>query len=219
MSAMSSLIWAGVLLFAYLLGSLSGSLMVGRLQGVDIRAQGSGNAGATNALRTRGWRFALATALIDVGKGVLAALLLPWLALRLGLSGADPLALALACVLAAAIGHCYPVWFGFRGGKGAGTLLGGLLCVLPLLAGLAFVVWLLVLFLTGYVGLATVLAGLSLPLMHAWFGGSGLPLALTCASALLILYMHRGNLQRVWNGTEYCFSKVRLLPGPKPPGS
>ena len=205
---------AGLLLLAYLIGSLSGSLIVGRLQGVDIRAQGSGNAGATNALRTRGWRFALATALIDFGKGTMAALLLPWLGARMGLA-ADALTVAIGCVLAAAVGHCFPVWFGFRGGKGAGTLFGGLIFLLPSAAGVSLLVWLGMLFLTGYVGLATVCAGMALPLWVALSGGSGAPLLLCIAAAALLLYTHRGNLQRVWTGTEYCFSRVRLLPGPK----
>ncbi len=212
---MSLLLPALLLLLAYLIGSLSGSLLVGRLQGVDIRAQGSGNAGATNALRTRGWRFALATAVIDLGKGVVAALLLPMLGVALGVT-MDRLVLGLACVLAAAVGHCYPVFFGFRGGKGAGTLFGGMLCLLPLVTGWAFLVWLGVLFLTGYVGLATVCAGLALPLIYAGLGGWGAALVVCIAAGLLIVYMHRGNLQRLMAGTEHCFSKIRLLPGPTP---
>src|SRR4249919_393222 len=101
---------ASLLLFvAYLLGSLSGSLLLGRLRGVDIRTQGSGNAGGTNALRTQGWRFALGTVLVDVGKGALAA----WLARRFGHDH-----WTLAVVLAAIAGHVWPVFHGFRGGKG-----------------------------------------------------------------------------------------------------
>lgn len=106
------------LLAAYLLGSASGSLLLGRARGVDIRTQGSGNAGGTNAFRTQGWRFALGVVAFDVGKGALAAsfgYLLP------GGMPTTPLAQALACGLAAAIGHVWPVWHGFRGGKGAAT--------------------------------------------------------------------------------------------------
>jgi glycerol-3-phosphate acyltransferase PlsY len=157
----------------------------------------------------------LATAAIDLGKGVIAALLLPPLGSVLGLD-TDALVLGLACVLAAAVGHCYPIWFNFRGGKGAGTLFGGMLCLLPLITGGAFLVWLGVLFLTGYVGLATVCAGIALPLIYVWVGGSGAALALCVAAAVLIVYMHRSNLQRLMTGTEHCFSKIRLLPGPKP---
>lgn len=198
-------------LLAYLLGSVSGSLLVGAFSGTDIRRSGSGNAGATNALRTQGWKFALATALIDLGKGALAALLIAKL-IWPGSMALDPLAAALACVLWAAIGHCFPLWHGFRGGKGAGTLFGGLLTQLPLVTGLALAVWLAVLFASGYVGLATVCAALSLPLLYWVLGGGGPALLICLLAALLVLWMHRGNLQRVWAGTEYCFERVRLLP-------
>ncbi|MEO0998981.1 MAG: glycerol-3-phosphate acyltransferase, partial [Pseudomonadota bacterium] len=101
------------ILLAYLAGSVSGSLVMGRLHGgVDIRTAGSGNAGGTNALRTQGAKFALGVIAIDIGKGALAGSIIA------NAFGADPLA-ALACVAAAVIGHVYPVWHGFRGGKGA----------------------------------------------------------------------------------------------------
>src|SRR3982750_4175819 len=101
-----------MLLLAYLLGSLSGSLLLGRFRGVDIRTQGSGNAGGTNALRTQGWKFALGVVVVDVGKGALAA----WLALRSAPTDGtlSPYAVALAASLAAVIGHVWPVWHGFR---------------------------------------------------------------------------------------------------------
>ena len=102
-----------LLLIAYLLGSLSGSLLLGKLRGVDIRTVGSGNAGGTNALRTQGLGFALATVLVDVGKGALAA----WLGWRFLPSEQHP-AWLYACVLAAAAGHVWAVFHGFRGGKG-----------------------------------------------------------------------------------------------------
>lgn len=198
-------------LLSYLLGSLSGGLLVGKLFGVDIRCSGSGNAGATNALRTQGWRFALATAVIDLGKGMLAALLIARI-IWPGPMSLDPLSAALACVLFAAFGHCFPIWHGFRGGKGAGTLFGGLLTVLPLVTLLAFAVWLTVLFATGYVGLATVCAALSLPLLYWALVGSGPALLICLLAAALVVWMHRGNLRRVWAGEEHCFDKVRLLP-------
>src|SRR4249920_1314043 len=92
-----------MLLLAYVLGSLSGSLLLGRFRGVDIRTQGRGNAGGTNALRTQGWRFALGVVLIDVGKGALAA----WLTLRV--LGGDPHWPVYAAIIAAVIGHVWPV--------------------------------------------------------------------------------------------------------------
>lgn len=193
------------LLLAYLLGSLSGSLLLGRLRGVDIRTKGSGNAGGTNALRTQGWRFALGVAAIDLGKGALAA----WL----GLVASGSLPLALACVFAATLGHVYPLYFGFRGGKGAATLAGGIAVLLPLALAPLFALWLLVLLASGYVGLATICAALTLP-----FAALLAPLPLRSAfalfgiaAALLVLWTHRGNLARLRAGTEHRFERVRVL--------
>ncbi len=113
-------------LLAYLLGALLGSLVLGRLRGVDIRRAGSGNAGATNALRTQGKLFALSVLVIDIGKGVLAVLYLPHASLPgVALDPEIPRAwLTLACGFAVIVGHVYPVWFGFRGGKGVATMIG-----------------------------------------------------------------------------------------------
>src|SRR5262245_5340181 len=101
-----------------------GGQIAGRFRGVDLRTQGSGNVGATNALRTQGKKFALLVLAIDVGKGVLAALLLPGLPWPWGESTVSHEALAYLCGGAAVIGHCYPVFSGFRGGKGVATLAG-----------------------------------------------------------------------------------------------
>ena len=202
------------LLLSYLLGSVVGSLALGRLRGVDIRRAGSGNAGATNALRTQGWPFALAVALIDVGKGAVAALLIA----RLELFGATPAALSaqalgLACGLAAALGHCWPLWHGFRGGKGAGTLFGAVLVLFPWPALAMLVLWLLVLTGTGYVGLSTVIAGIAFPLLLLFteWRDDGVLLAIAALAAVLLLWMHRGNLARLRRGNEPRFQRVRLL--------
>lgn len=193
-----------ILLAAYLLGSLSGSLLLGKLRGVDIRQLGSGNAGGTNALRTQGWKFALGTVLVDVGKGALAA----WLAIRFG-GGSDWLPYAAAG--AAVLGHVYPVFHGFRGGKGAGTLVGVLLVLWPLAVVVMIGAWLLVLVASGYVGLSTVLAGLVLvPLALATDAGP-VRLVFTIALALFLVFTHRGNLARLRAGTEPRFERVRLL--------
>ncbi|HKL49762.1 MAG TPA: glycerol-3-phosphate 1-O-acyltransferase PlsY [Wenzhouxiangellaceae bacterium] len=210
---MLDLVW--MTLLGYLLGSISGSLVLGRLRGVDIRSMGSGNAGGTNALRSVGWLFALVVVLIDIGKGVIAALVIPALPPLFG--GDLPLAtggVAALCGLASVIGHVWPVYFGFRGGKGAGTAIGVIAvvapwCILPLV-----VVWLVALLGTGYVGLATVLAGLSL-VPSMWLLGPD-PLApglgaLSIALAGLLLFTHRGNLARLKSGTENRFEKARVL--------
>ena len=200
---------AGALLAAYLLGSLSGSLILGRLIGVDIRKIGSGNAGGTNALRTRGWRFALGVVAIDVSKGALAALL-P-LAVSLDPTLAWPL--QAACGLAAAVGHVWPVFFGFRGGKGAGTLVGALAVVWPPAVAGVVAVWLLVLFSTGYVSLSTVLAAtvlVPLALLGPDTEVAG-RLILALIASGFILFTHRDNLRRLRAGRENRFEKARLF--------
>jgi glycerol-3-phosphate acyltransferase PlsY len=195
-----------LLLAAYLLGSLSGSLLLGRLRGVDIRTMGSGNAGGTNAFRTQGLAFALGVVVIDIGKGALAA----WL----GLGFAPPASAAWlghACAFAAVVGHVWPVWHGFRGGKGAATAVGALIVLWPLSVPVMLAVWIGTLVLSGYVGLATVLAAMSAAVLGMALRVS-MPLhLLTVAIALLLVYTHRANLARLRAGTESRFDKARLL--------
>lgn len=188
---------------AYLLGSLSGSLLLGRLRGVDIRRQGSGNAGGTNALRTQGWKFALGTVLIDVGKGVLAV----WLARRYG---GEVAWLPWAAGAVAVLGHVWPVFHGFCGGKGAGTLVGALLMLWPVAVVVLVGVWLFVLTASGYVGLSTILAAASLVPFALLTDAGTLPLGFATALALFILFTHRGNVARLRAGTEGRFERVRL---------
>ncbi len=202
-------------LISYLLGSINGSLVLGRFRGIDIRTQGSGNAGGTNALRTQGWPFALGVMLIDVGKGFLPCWFLPDAEI-LGL-GLDPQIarswLAVACAAAAVHGHCYPVWFGFKGGKGAATLIGTLLALAPMLLAPLLMVWIAVLIMTGMVGLATMLATLSLPVYllamgSAWYR----PMVLfTLLAAAYIAYTHRENIQRMRLGQENQMRKAMLF--------
>ena len=202
-------------LLAYLLGSVVGSLVVGRLRGgVDIRKLGSGNAGSTNALRTQGLAFGIWVILIDVAKGWIAAAWLPGLAL----SGVDAAAqapaltawTAPACAFAAIIGHVFPVWHGFRGGKGVATLVGAYAGLqFALLAPLA-VTWLLVVVVSGFVGLSSIVASIAIPVyLLLRDGGRVTPLlgfALACA--VLVAYTHRGNVRRMRAGTE---SRARKL--------
>lgn len=196
------------LLLAYLLGSLSGSLLLGRLRHVDIRTMGSGNAGGTNALRTQGFVFALGVVVIDVGKAVVATAALPALA---DPGAIDPGMLRLGCGLAAVLGHCYPVFHGFRGGKGAATVVGALLVIQPWLVLTMILTWLLVLGLSGYVGLATVLAGFSLVPVAWWLSGASSLLVFCVLVALFMVFTHRANLQRLAAGTESRFERARVL--------
>lgn len=198
-------------LVAYLLGSLSGSLLLGRVRGVDIRTLGSGNAGGTNALRTQGWRFALAVVAIDTGKGAVAASL-AWSPPAIASPGL--LAQSLLFTFAAAVGHVWPVFHGFRGGKGAATLLGGVLVVLPATLMLPLLAWIVTLGLTGYVGLATVSAALALlpsVLLFSTPVTFGALWRFALAVALLLAFTHRANLARVHAGTELRFERARFL--------
>ena len=203
-----------LVLASYLIGSLSGSLLLGRLRGVDIRRAGSGNAGGTNAFRTQGAWFALGTVLFDIGKGALAA----WLGLRFavpaaGGAGADAGvgAWAYACAFAAALGHVWPVFHGFRGGKGAATMVGGLALLWPASLLPTFLVWLLALVLGGYVGLATMLAGLSLVPQAWWSGAERNLVAYAILVAAFLVFTHRANIARLRAGTESRFEGVRLF--------
>jgi glycerol-3-phosphate acyltransferase PlsY len=199
------------ILIAYLLGAMLGSLILGRARGVDIRRMGSGNAGATNALRTQGKFFGLLVLVIDIAKGLFAVWWLPTAALpQIGIDPQLPREwLALACGFAVIVGHVYPVWFGFRGGKGAATVVGvvaalDLRLVVPLLIS-----WLLVLLLTGYVGLATMLSGVALIATVYVLEPGDIPLLCFCAVvALFVVYTHRSNIARMRAGRE---SRVRRL--------
>lgn len=194
---------------AYLLGSLSGSLLVGRLRGVDIRSQGSGNAGGTNAFRTQGWRFAIGVVVIDIGKGAASVLLARWL-----LADAPELAVAglFAATLAAVCGHVWPVFHGFRGGKGAATLVGALAVLWPTALPWLLGVWLLVLTTTGYVGLSTVMAGLVLVPLAALDGAWQLErMMFAVLAAGLLVFTHRANLARLRAGNEFRFERARVL--------
>ncbi len=203
------------ILLSYLAGSLNGALLVGKLAGgVDIRQLGSGNAGGTNALRTQGKWFALRVMLIDVGKGFLPVwwlpgIALPWIPLDADISRAW---LTLACAAGAIVGHCYPVWFEFRGGKGAATAIGALLGISPALCLPAVVVWLLVLTTTGFVGLATISAAVALPV---WVALTRLPenpelFGFLVGLAGFIVYTHRENIQRLRAGRENRLERAML---------
>jgi len=201
-------------LLAYLLGSVIGSLVLGRLRGVDIREQGSGNAGGTNALRTQGWTFALGVVLIDVGKALLAVAVLP--GLDLPLVGIDPAVgrgwLAVACAAAVVAGHVYPVWYEFRGGKGAATLIGAVAVLAPAALVPVAVVWLATVMLTGFVGLGTILATATLPVYFALAApGSAALLTFGVAMAAFVAYTHRSNIERMRAGNENRARRLWLL--------
>jgi glycerol-3-phosphate acyltransferase PlsY len=200
-------------LLAYLLGSLMGGLLVGRVYGgVDIRKQGSGNAGSTNALRTQGKVFALWVFIIDIGKGVAAAWLVP--AIPLPVPGGEALTghwTAAVCGMLAILGHVFPVFFGFRGGKGAATYLGVVAVLMPVTLIAGFAVFVLTLTISGFVGLSTVLATWAIAAFTLVHDGVSSPyFVFGLATALFILYTHRSNIQRLIGGNENRFHRAMI---------
>lgn len=203
-------------LLSYFIGSIMGSLVMGRVYGgVDIRTLGSGNAGGTNALRTQGWPFALGVVVIDVGKGVIGAGVVPGLQLP-GVAPSPEISrewLTLVCAAAAVIGHVWPIWHQFRGGKGAATLIGTLIVLAPALLAPVLLAWSMVLVLTGYVGLSTMLAGITAP---AYLALTRLPedqpIFIYCAiMAMYIVFSHRSNIQRMRDGSESRLQRAMLF--------
>ena len=194
-------------LISYFLGSVMGAMVMGRVRGgVDIRTMGSGNAGGTNALRTQGPVFALGVVLIDVGKGVIGAGLVP--ALDLPFVGIDPEIsrtwLALSCAAAAVFGHVWPFYHRFRGGKGAATYVGTFIALNPAVILPMLLVWAWVVVLSGYVGLATMTAAVSVPL---WLAATRLPgdqglFIYSVVMAIFIIFWHRANIERMRRGEE-----------------
>jgi glycerol-3-phosphate acyltransferase PlsY len=200
---------------SYLLGSVVGSLLIGRFRGVDIRTLGSGNAGATNALRTQGKKVALGVLVIDVAKGWIATALLAPLALP-GIAPDAPRLQAwctAVCGIAVMLGHIYPVWYGFRGGKGMATLVGAVLGISPWLLVPMILTWLAAVILLGFVGLGSMLAGFALAVSIAVSHlAPRIPLlSFGILAALLIVFTHRANIARMRAGTESRSRRLWLL--------
>jgi glycerol-3-phosphate acyltransferase PlsY len=195
-------------LISYFIGSLMGAMIMGKLRGgIDIRTMGSGNAGGTNALRTQGVFFALGVVIIDIGKGVIGAGVIP--ELNVPFVPEDPMLsrtwLTICCATAAVLGHVWPIYHGFKGGKGAGTFVGTLVILGPHLIIGVLIVWAWVLVLSGFVGLATMSAATALPI---YLGVLVLPesqpmFIYTSAMAMLIIFWHRSNIKRMRDGTEH----------------
>ena len=181
---------------AYLIGSLTfATILVRIFVGVDIRTVGSGNAGGTNVLRTAGKPLAIATALLDVGKGVLAVCLMEAVTY-------DPRWLGAAAV-AAVVGHVFPVWFGFRGGKGVATAVGGFAVLAPLAILTVVAAFAAVVALTRYVSLGSLTAACLLPVtMGLVFRAPEGEVVAAVAATLILVVSHRDNIRRLLDGTE-----------------
>jgi len=181
---------------AYLLGSLPFSFLVARAFGVrDVRRVGSGNVGATNVLRNAGKLAGLLAFLLDAGKGAVAVLLVSRFA-------PGDAALPALAAMAAVVGHMYPVWLRFQGGKGAATGLGAFVPLAPLAALAAFGAFVVVLALTRFASLGSIAGALTLALFACVLGPQGLVGAAAVLTAAFVVWRHRSNLGRILGGTE-----------------
>jgi glycerol-3-phosphate acyltransferase PlsY len=191
------------LLASYLLGSIPTSYLVSRLFAkIDLRQHGSGNLGATNLYRVLGWKYAVPVALFDVAKGAI-----PVLVVAPRVTGSD--LFALACGVAAILGHVFSVFVGFKGGKGVATAAGVMLGLTPLALAVAATVWALLVFLTGYVSLGSIAAAAVLPLAVYLLERPTTAelLWIDAAVAAGVIFLHRRNIQRLLQGTESRFGR------------
>ena len=200
-----------VFVLAYLLGSIPSAVWAGKLfHGIDVREHGSGNAGATNVIRVLGWKTGIPVMIADVGKGWLAAYL-PVL-FHLAEPGSAQLTnIQILTGLTSIIGHVYPVLAGFRGGKGVGTTFGVLLAIYPLLTVSCLAVFLAVLFITGYVSVSSMSAGVAFPILlfAVFHTPSVLFRIFSVFIALALIVTHRKNIKKLINGEESKFIKKR----------
>lgn len=181
-------------LFGYLAGSVPFAFLLARRAGIDVRLAGSGNVGAANVLRTTGARRAMAVMALDVAKGAAAVAVV-----HLAAGGAWLAALTGA---AAIVGHIYPVWLRFHGGKGVAVAAGVFSVLSPIATGIAASTFLLTVWTTRYVSLGSMAATVALPPAAWWAGAPRAVVAVAAATGVLILFRHRSNLRRLRSGTE-----------------
>jgi acyl phosphate:glycerol-3-phosphate acyltransferase len=204
---MAALPWLAA---SYLLGAVPTSYLAGRLfRGIDLREHGSRNLGATNLYRVLGWRFAIPVGLFDAAKG-----LVPVLVFAPRVSSSE--LFALVCGLMAVLGHVFSVFVGFRGGKGVATAAGVMLGLTPAALAVALAVWAVLVFCTGYVSLGSIAGAAIFPLAVLVLDPPSQPLVLwlDIAVAAAIIWLHRGNIKRLLNGTENRFGR-RVAPAPR----
>lgn len=203
-----------ILVLSYLAGSIPGSVWVGKaLYGVDVRRYGSGNAGATNVFRVLGWKAGMLATAVDLGKGLLAAGVIASIRLDALPSGIEvwqmETVVRLMAGIAAIVGHMYPVWAGFKGGKGVNTSAGVLFALTPITMWITLGVFVVVLLTSRYVSLASLSAVVAFPsaiaIRRYLFGIDALDPSLLIFSILMalgIIIAHRSNIQRLLTGTE-----------------
>ena len=199
------------IIFSYLIGSISGSMVLGKLKGVDIRTMGSGNAGGTNAFRTIGPIFALGVIIIDILKGYIAVLYISQLLFIQSNNFYTIEIMNISCGMAAVIGHVYPIYYSFQGGKGAGTLIGIVAALFPQCILYALLSWLCIIITTGYVGLASIVAGTALSISAYLIGNIAIEyFYFSISMSFFILFTHRSNIYRMITGEENQYKKAMI---------
>lgn len=188
-----------IILVSYFIGSISTSYIIAkRMMGVDIRTQGSGNAGSTNVLRTLGKKAGIMTFVGDLLKGVIAVFIAKAIAT---ISHIDIATAAYIAVVFAVIGHNWPIFLGFRGGKGVATSLGAMIAVNPVVALSCFAFFILIVYVTKYVSLGSVIGVCTSPIIMLFIGNNkGLAVALFLSAS--VIFKHRENIKRLLSGTE-----------------
>jgi glycerol-3-phosphate acyltransferase PlsY len=199
------------LALSYLVGAIPTSYLAGRLfRGIDLRRHGSKNLGATNLYRTLGWRYAIPVGLFDIAKGAIPVLVF---APRVS----ESQLFALGCGVAAVVGHVFSVFVGFRGGKGVATAAGVMLGLTPAALGVSLLVWVVLVYATGYVSLGSIAAAAVFPLAVFLIEHPDRPeiLWIDVALAAGIIWLHRANIKRLLQGTEHRFGR-RAAPSAGP---
>lgn len=194
-------------ILSYVSGSIPAAYLAGTWSGVDLRAQGSGNLGATNVLRVLGARIGMVVFVVDIAKGALPVWFLPPLT---GATGDSLTWTAVACGVAAILGHIRPVFLGFKkGGKGVATACGVFLALAPLQTALSLLIFVVVVFASGFVSLASLTAAVALPVLLAASIGWRSPLfAVSALTSAFVFWTHRANIERLRGGTEYRFGRA-----------
>ena len=197
---------------AYLLGSIPSGYLIGRSQGVDLRSQGSGNIGATNALRVLGKKWGYLCFVLDIGKGLAAVLLAKLLVAPA--YGLDPVTASIVAAVSAVVGHNFPVWLKFKGGKGVATSAGAVIGLFPFVVfASGILAWVIAFKLTRIVSVASIAGAvvLFLSLFVLWLLHMAVTAQLVIGGALaaMLIWRHRSNIQRLLAGTEARFEKKR----------
>ena len=206
------LTFATVALLSYLLGSIPAGYLAGRIAGIDIRKAGSGNIGATNVTRTLGRRYGYPVFVVDFAKGALAVCVSILLGRQVEPKPTSTEIYGIVAAICCVLGHVFPVWLGFKGGKGVATSAGALFGLMPLAAAIGVGLWVIIFEVTRYVSLASVATAILLPLtvLGLTYARRTDGMALfyfTLCLAAVVIFRHRSNLSRLLRGTEPRFKR------------